>query len=409
MSAQAVTVAVEVAEAVQARRDAGAQPVAPGRGDLCLASGAAGFAVLNAVLAVTLDDATAADRARSWLRRAIAGLGGRPTAGLFAGAAGVGWAVSHVTRLLGLDAQILDATSRIDRALLARLARSPWLSHVDLVSGLAGYAVYALECLPTPGARECLERVVDRLAELAIRTSEGATWHTAPELLPAHQRQRSPDGHYNLGVAHGVPGVLAVLALSAAAGVARPRAAPLAAAAADWLLAQRRDDTADSQIAYWRNTDGSFSGPARTAWCYGDAGAAVTLLVAGRALGVAGWEAEAITRARAAARWAAEGSGVTDAWLCHGSAGLAHVFNRIWQVTGDPQIGEAARFWFQRTLDVREPGGGDFAGYRTTSPWDGDGSGLLTGATGVALALLGAATAVPPDWDRVLLASPIPD
>ena len=205
-AARAVRIAVEVAEEVQARfgtTDTG----------FSLVSGAAGFAVLDAYLALALNDAATADRAQSWLRRAIAGLRTRPTAGLFDGAAGVGWAAWHVTRLLGLDDQSLDPTPQIDHALLARLARSPWRSPVDLVSGLVGYGVYALERLPTPGARECLERVVDRLAEVAIHTPEGATWHTRPELLPARQRTQCRDGQYNLGVAHGVPAVLAVLAL----------------------------------------------------------------------------------------------------------------------------------------------------------------------------------------------------
>ncbi|AYV32901.1 MULTISPECIES: lanthionine synthetase C family protein [unclassified Streptomyces] len=397
-AAKAVTVAVEVAEAVEALPPADVGP------SLC--DGAAGFAVLNAYLALALDDAAAAERAETWLRRAMAGLRVRPRAGLFAGVAGVGWAASHVTRLLGLEAKSLDPTTHINRALMTRLARSPWCAPFDLVSGLAGYGVYALQCLPTPGARECLEGVVRQLGELAIHTPEGVTWHTGPELLRDHQRRQSPDGHHNLGVAHGVPGVLAVLALSAAAGVARPQAAVMASGAVDWLLAQRLDDTSPSRLPYWLNTDG-FTVPARTAWCYGDAGAAMAVLVAARSLGVTAWEAEATVLARAAAVRAPEDTGVTDAWLCHGSAGLAHVFNRMWQATGDGQIGEGSRFWFMRTFDFHKPGGGDFAGYPKPDPWDGDGSSLLTGATGVALALLAAATAMPPSWDRTLLASPI--
>ena len=168
---------------------------------------------------------------------------------------------------------------------------------------------HALERLPTPGARECLGRVGVWLAEVAIHTPEGATWHTRPELLPAHQRTQCRDGQYNLGVAHGVPAVLAVLELAVAAGVARPRAAPLATAAVDWLRAQRLEDTAQSLLPYWRNVDGSPSRPARTAWCYGDPGAGVAVLVAARALDVPAGKVEAIGRVRAAALRAPEGLG----------------------------------------------------------------------------------------------------
>ena len=66
-AARAVRIAVEVAEEVQARfgtTDTG----------FSLVSGAAGFAVMDAYLALALNDAATADRAQSWLRRAIAGL-----------------------------------------------------------------------------------------------------------------------------------------------------------------------------------------------------------------------------------------------------------------------------------------------------------------------------------------------
>jgi hypothetical protein len=64
-----------------------------------------------------------------------------------------------------------------------------------------------------------------------------------------------------------------------------------------------------------------------------------------------------------------------------------------------------------RALDLREPGRG-VAGFVTWGPdatgamgWRDDPS-LLTGAAGVALALLAATTSLEPAWDRFLLLSP---
>jgi hypothetical protein len=85
-------------------------------------------------------------------------------------------------------------------------------------------------------------------------------------------------------------------------------------------------------------------------------------------------------------------------------------FNRLFQATGEECFAEAARFWLERTLAMRQPGRG-IGGYLSWSPGE-DGAlawraepGLLTGAAGVALALLAAATPVEPSWDRMLLAS----
>lgn len=155
---------------------------------------------------------------------------------------------------------------------------------------------------------------------------------------------------------------------------------------------------------------GEDTGASRLAWCYGDPGIAATLLVAARAAGVPAWEDKALEIARAAARRPLEQAFVRDAGLCHGAAGLAHLFNRFWQASSEEVFRDAARFWIERTLELRVPGEG-IAGFRAwhaqpgpNGQWVAD-PGLLEGATGVALVLLAAASTVEPEWDRILLVS----
>ncbi len=80
--------------------------------------------------------------------------------------------------------------------------------------------------------------------------------------------------------------------------------------------------------------------------------------------------------------------GVVDAGLCHGAAGLLHVFNRLHQATGDGLLVDAARRWFEPALALPVPE-----------------DRFLEGRAGVDLALLAACTDVEPAWDRVLLLS----
>jgi lantibiotic biosynthesis protein len=389
--------ASEIAEAIEARPDVRTGPD--------VAGGAAGVALLNAYLAVTSNEKIAAERAVRWLGRAIDRL--RPGAGmsLFGGGAGVAWVGEHVSKLLGRAP--VDPSGEVERALLGLLSRTPWRSHFDLISGLAGYGVYALERLPRAGARECLEQVVVRLDELAERTKDGTTWRTRVELLSPEQRDGSPDGYYNLGVAHGVPGILALLALCATTDVASARARSLVDGGVEWLLAQRLASESEAAFGYWL-TGSAEPTPARAAWCYGDPGVAAALLVAARALRRSDWEVEAISLARRAGARPPSNCGVADPWLCHGSAGLGHLFNRMHQATADPALAAAARYWLQRTLAMRRPQGAGFAGFHLLDDElrrGTDGSGFLTGAAGVGLALLAAATDVEPGWDRLLVVS----
>jgi class I lanthipeptide synthase len=374
-----------------------------------LASGDAGIAVFFAYLARSGLTTHAAERAERLLNDAQALLAAADTTpSLYSGFTGVAWATEHLnTRIF--DSAGDDPNEAIDEALQGYLAHSPWHDDFDLVSGLVGIGVYALERLPRPSARALLELVIDRLRQSAERTPEGITWHTSPDLLPPWQRDRCPEGEYNLGVAHGVPGVIALLGAACAAGVARATAETMLEQAVAWLLAQQLPAGPGSRFAS-SIVAGKAPVPARSAWCYGDHGIAAALLYAARGVGRADWEREAVALALAAANRRPEETRVRDAGLCHGAAGLAHVFNRIYQATQDSRLGEAARSWFERALDMRRPGEG-VGGFTALSPaedgtesWVAD-PGILTGAAGVGLALLAAITPMEPAWDRMLLLS----
>ncbi|HSF42405.1 MAG TPA: lanthionine synthetase LanC family protein, partial [Thermoanaerobaculia bacterium] len=227
------------------------------------------------------------------------------------------------------------------------------------------------------------------------------------ERLPDWQREIHPNGYYNLGVAHGVPAVVALLAGAAAAGVAPAR--PLLDDTVRWLLAHRLEPGAGSCFgtSFYPGEDPGLS---RLAWCYGDAGVAASLLAAARAVGEPAWEKEALDIALSAAERPAEKAMVRDAGLCHGAAGLGHLFNRMYQSTGEERLADAARFWIGYALEIRQSGEG-IAGFRVWTaeldggpPWRTD-PGFLEGATGIGLALLAAVSAVEPAWDRVLLVS----
>jgi hypothetical protein len=209
-----------------------------------------------------------------------------------------------------------------------------------------------------------------------------------------------------MGVAHGIGGVVALLGAAWCAGIAGAR--PLLDGAVTWLLDHRLPSGGETRCPAFVpvSPDSPPPKPTRSAWCYGDPGVALALLSASRATRQATWEQEALALARAAARRAPERTGVIDAGLCHGAAGLGHLFHRLYQATREDTFAEAARGWFAHTLALRRPGEG-IAGFRAFEPhgqqWHDD-PGLLTGAAGVALALLSAAWPVPPSWDRMLLA-----
>jgi hypothetical protein len=373
---------------------------------ISLATGEAGLALFFSYLDQARPGAGYDDLVAGRLERAIDRLAAsfhRP--GLYQGFTGVAWTIEHLRDREDPD----DPNEEIDRAVLDLLARTPWDDDYDLTRGLAGLGAYALERWPGPLATACLARTCERLEELAVPQEIGLAWPSSVLDLHPTERSRFPHGMINLGVAHGVPGVLPVLAQAVALGAAPERARGLLRGAVAWMLSRKLPGGDAVFPDAWG--PGAEVRPVRPGWCYGDPGIALALWVTARAAGEPSWEAEALGIARAAARRPPE-AGVHDACLCHGAAGLGHLFNRLYQGTGDPGLLAAARAWMRRALDLWQPGRG-VGGFVTWGPdaagemgWRDD-PGLLTGAAGVALALLAAVTPLEPAWDRFLLLSPI--
>lgn len=372
-----------------------------------LACDQAAAALLYAYLAVAEDDAERAAAAVGFLNEASGAVATevmRPA--LYGGFTTIGWVMANLAGVI-LTREEADNAAALDEILCDLLTVTPWQGRYDLISGLVGFGVYALERLPDPAAVECLRRVVARLAETAEQQAAGVTWHTAPELLPDHQRELCPGGYYNLGLAHGVPGVIALLARACAVGVERERAGQLLDGAVRWLLAQRLPREAGASFATWA-APGIEPKRVRLAWCYGDLGAGAALLDAARCVDEEAWEQAALEILQQAAQFSLAGSGVKDTSLCHGAAGIAHVFNRVYQATGREQFGAAARAWYEHTLALRQPGQGVAGFVAWNSEMEGGveaDPGFLMGAAGIGLALLAACTPVEPQWDRTLLVS----
>jgi class I lanthipeptide synthase len=383
LSGEAAAQALAAAKAIAG--DLTGDPLAAS--SLGLAGGLAGLALLFAYLERSLDDPEAGERAERCLDRAITQLAELPSPGasLYHGYTGVAWVVEHLaTGELATEDE--DPNAEIDAVLLSHLRRSPWQEEFDLLGGLVGWGVYALERLPRPSASDMLGLLVARLGECAEHGEHGVVWRDPRNVA------RQPD----LGMAHGAAGVIALLARIVREGPGNPEAARLLAAAVDGVLSRiaLRGATKDDDLA----------------WCAGNAGLSIALLAAGRACGRDDWEGLARRLATAAAERYLDDAGGFDSALCHGTAGLAHLFHRFYQATGDPGLLAAARRWMERTLAQRRPGQG-IGGYQSRGRqadgrigWIPD-PGFLGGATGIGLALLAAATPVEPAWDRVLLLS----
>jgi hypothetical protein len=227
-----------------------------------------------------------------------------------------------------------------------------------------------------------------------------------------------PEGNLNCGLAHGIPGPLALLALAHEAGIVVDGLSEAVESLATWIVSNRLDDEWGANwptaIAIVRDPDGtrhpaapasSPFGPSHAAWCYGSPGIARTLWQAGRALSRADFQALAIEAVEAIARRPAPARKIQSPTFCHGTAGLLQIVLRFAFDTGSESICNSARTLTDEVLGKYETS--SLLGYRSVELRGArvDQPGLLDGAPGVALTLLAAAMPVAPEWDALFLLS----
>jgi hypothetical protein len=251
--------------------------------------------------------------------------------------------------------------------------------------------------------------VLESLVALVAEPPAVPRWFTPPEFIPDETTaSHYPHGNLNCGLAHGIPGPLAVMAMALEAGSGDMDGLRRATAdASAWLVAHRRHDEWGVNwpaMVSLPEPPADPDAPSRTAWCYGSPGVARSLWLAGRALGDTSLQALAVEAMEAVYRRPVPVRNIDSPTFCHGVAGLLQVTLRFWHDTRFDAFARAAAELAGQLLDSYDPDH-TLLGFRHLEPGRNavDQPGLLDGAPGVALALLAAATDVEPVWDRLFL------
>jgi hypothetical protein len=293
----------------------------------------------------------------------------------------------------------------------ADAGRLPDLAEFDTIRGLVGYGAYFLRHDPAGADVRAILDYCVRLTEPITHEGEvlpGWWTLTGPSGRPD---DRFPGGHANSGMAHGIGGVLGLLALAARRGITVGGHREALHTILAWLDRWREKTGPGLAWPYWVTREELRSGhlvpsaPRRPSWCYGTVGIARAQQLAALALGRADRQIEAEVAIVAALTDVAQLKATTDNGLCHGFAGLAHVAART-ATDAHPSTAGRLRAAVPPLLSAVCPPGTvpeDVA--RAVTQDEEAGPGFLDGAAGMALALLAPATTAPPAsaWDSCLL------
>lgn len=222
---------------------------------------------------------------------------------LYRGVTGLGWVVKKYYRqvnhdwksgfLIDLDSHLADGVSDSENL------------NIDVVDGLAGIMIYANARGQAPLTKS--HKLLNDAIRLAI-----------PKYLERFLlvKDAKPKAYTNLGMAHGIPGLLTQCARFIENDDSSDHLIPLLRLAFDrlWSHANEVDDIA------WFPHFVSQTAPARLAWCYGSLGLYVAFDRASRIFASPNSRCESLLHG--IQKQYSMQDGIRDASVCHGHSGL---------------------------------------------------------------------------------------
>ncbi|WP_158239615.1 lanthionine synthetase C family protein [Streptomyces carminius] len=208
--------------------------------------------------------------------------------------------------------------------------RPPHMREYDLISGLTGLGALLLRRGTHPELLDGVLRYLVRLLRqpVILHGEEVPGWWTSDS--PSGRPDAAwPTGHGNFGMAHGVAGPIALLALSARAGHT-VTGQYQALTQCCRLLQERAHHLANGGPAWpetitldaWLNRSPAPKRPGRPSWCYGTPGIGRALQLAAIACSCATTQRLAEDALTTCAADPEQLTRVDDATACHGWAGL---------------------------------------------------------------------------------------
>ena len=234
---------------------------------------------------------------------------------------------------------------------------------------------------------EFIEQTIIGLEKNAIKNADTLKWKSILDF--------SMNRGINIALSHGMASIVVYLSRIHHTGVLTERVNRLLEGTVNYILTQEIDRNKYGSCFVSQsleNKDEIYS--SRLAWCYGDLGIAAALWQAGKIMRNSEWQKKALDVFEfSTKRLNPSNTKVFDAELCHGSAGVAMIFDYIFKELNSSIFKEARDYWINETLNYGHFANGA-AGYLQYYPMERKGHryvksySLLDGIAGIGMSLL---------------------
>lgn len=333
------------------------------------------------------------------------------TAFLGTGFTGLSWVIAHLMNQGVLDEDAGGIINDARPLVITSLNSFHLKRDYDLFYGFMGTSLFLAEDVGEDH-RALQESLLLRLEQSAQSMPIGVAWNASLNEGDASIEKVE----INLGLAHGSPSIIIFLLSLHQQGIAPERSRDLLEQALAFVLAQELPDS----LSLFPSTVAPGSqapGPSRLAWCYGDLGIAYVLLRAGQYFQNEAWCRKGLQVALHAAGRDVESARVQsndedkriNTGFCHGTSGIAFLFQRLFELTGNSALEQRAHEWLALTLEHLPPQLEVLSNDSFIKPFDPDSPeleqryGLLEGIAGTGLVLTAFANPAKTSWSKLFL------
>ena len=318
----------------------------------------------------------------------------------------IGWLILHLNKNNNLNIDADELFQFLDSDLYPFLEKLMLNNKYDCLNGSISIGLYYYQRYIN-GCDKCkiyIESLVDLLYKNSIISNGLIKWESEID-FDTHKRG------INLGIAHGVPGIILFLIKVHNVKIKLEETKSLIIGAFKYMLSMKRDlKYFKSQFGGTYVSDEAYDNETRLGWCYGDISVGFALYKATLEIEELYPYQNQIIDILLHTTKRMQITQHTDACICHGTAGIAHIYNKLYQYTDIIQFRDLSLFWYEKTIEIAKNDNG-FAGYKTTI-FDVD-SGIeymynlsfLLGISGIGLSLISAVSSIEPSWDECLLLS----
>jgi lantibiotic biosynthesis protein len=260
------------------------------------------------------------------------------------GISGINWLVNFLVERKTINIDSNEIFSEVDDSIILWTRIQLYRNNFDFLHGAIGTGIYFLSKSQNHKYKGFVEEIIFGLEKLAIK-EENLIKYISPIKIAGKTELA-----YNLSLSHGISSIIVFLSLALKKNISAAKTKRLLEGCTNFLISTRNIEKIEG-LSFFptgiRIANGHKIKASRLAWCYGDLGIGMALYQAGINAKREDWVKISLeVLYNCTKRYDLKKNGVVDATICHGAAGIAHCYYRMYINTKEKVFYKSAKYWF---------------------------------------------------------------